>query len=441
MTNAGRGMERDLSPTHFRSALVLGADQILTAGVAALLRDALGVTVLDDGDATTQPDVVVLDATSGGDPSRRLEGLRTTYGDAAIVLLLPPEAAGPPAGAVAAVARTPSELLAGVTAALEGDRGVGVADGGVTALATMLVTALSPREREVLDRSACGLDEAAVARELSISPHTVRTHLRNASAKLGLRAGEVVEAARVQSGRQILAPRAPYLAPAVARQDRLVIVLAGTSPLRLAALAMLFEQPGTPAVAAVVTTAKEVTRALAETGVHVGLVDVQADCAALSLVRAVHDGTSGRVLVTGPDDARLAGQALAAGANGYLPHGSGGAAVLEALRSLAIGDACFPAALLARALEAQRRARVGREAALRCLVRLTRAERMILQALTEGGSDESIAGVLVVSPHTVRSHVQALLRKFDVASRVELVRLVHDQELARLLKDVVDDQR
>jgi PAS domain S-box-containing protein len=44
---------------------------------------------------------------------------------------------------------------------------------------------LTPRQREILDLIASGLSTAEVARELTLSPETVRNHLRNAFGELG----------------------------------------------------------------------------------------------------------------------------------------------------------------------------------------------------------------------------------------------------------------
>jgi DNA-binding CsgD family transcriptional regulator len=46
---------------------------------------------------------------------------------------------------------------------------------------------LTAREREVLGRLALGLTGSEVARELGISPETVRVHVRNAMRRLGAR--------------------------------------------------------------------------------------------------------------------------------------------------------------------------------------------------------------------------------------------------------------
>lgn len=72
---------------------------------------------------------------------------------------------------------------------------------GVAPASTMLRSSaarLSPRERQVLERVAAGLSTKAIARQLGLSPHTVKFHLQEAFAKLGAatRSGAVVEAMR-----------------------------------------------------------------------------------------------------------------------------------------------------------------------------------------------------------------------------------------------------
>jgi two-component system nitrate/nitrite response regulator NarL len=58
--------------------------------------------------------------------------------------------------------------------------------------------ALSPREHEILERTASGSSAPDIARELHISTATVKTHLRNIYEKLGVseRAAAVAEAMR-----------------------------------------------------------------------------------------------------------------------------------------------------------------------------------------------------------------------------------------------------
>lgn len=49
------------------------------------------------------------------------------------------------------------------------------------------VASLTPRERTIVEQAAAGLDNLQIARELHISPHTVKTHLGHAMTKLDVR--------------------------------------------------------------------------------------------------------------------------------------------------------------------------------------------------------------------------------------------------------------
>jgi DNA-binding NarL/FixJ family response regulator len=71
--------------------------------------------------------------------------------------------------------------------------------------------------------------------------------------------------------------------------------------------------------------------------------------------------------------------------------------------------------LLERLLQ-QRRAR---DEAARRLSRLTPREREVLTLLAQGGDNDSIARVLVISPQTARTHIQNVLVKLGVHSRLE----------------------
>ena len=46
---------------------------------------------------------------------------------------------------------------------------------------------------------------------------------------------------------------------------------------------------------------------------------------------------------------------------------------------------------------------------------------MILSGLAQGQATEEIAGELILSPHTVRSHVKAAMRKLDARTRAHAV--------------------
>lgn len=54
----------------------------------------------------------------------------------------------------------------------------------------------------------------------------------------------------------------------------------------------------------------------------------------------------------------------------------------------------------------------------RALPRLTAREREVLALLADGRSNDAMAVVLAISPNTVRTHVQNLLAKLEVDSRL-----------------------
>lgn len=53
--------------------------------------------------------------------------------------------------------------------------------------------------------------------------------------------------------------------------------------------------------------------------------------------------------------------------------------------------------------------------------RLSAKERSVLRELARGRSTEQIADVLVVSPHTVRTHIKNGMRKLDARTRAHAV--------------------
>lgn len=64
--------------------------------------------------------------------------------------------------------------------------------------------------------------------------------------------------------------------------------------------------------------------------------------------------------------------------------------------------------------------------------RLTPREREVLGLLTEGADKNTIARALVISPQTARTHIQNILTKLGLHSRLEAVAYVMRN---RLLED------
>ena len=127
------------------------------------------------------------------------------------------------------------------------------------------------------------------------------------------------------------------------------------------------------------------------------------------------------MLTVSRDDADLF-DALRAGARGYLLKDISPDRLPAALNGVLEGEAALPRALVAKLIE-EFRGREGRPRPGSALALLTSREWEVLDLLRQGLSTAEIAGRLFMAPVTVRTHVSAILRKLQVSSREEAVRL------------------
>ena len=138
-----------------------------------------------------------------------------------------------------------------------------------------------------------------------------------------------------------------------------------------------------------------------------------------------------------PDEEALL-HAIEAGAHGYVSGTSGLEGLAEAIRAIARGESVVPPAMLGTLLRRLiQRQREAAQAAER-LVNLTPREREVLSLLVQGLDQDGIAAALVISPQTARTHVQRVLRKLDVRSRLDAVALVARTGLADRLERIVE---
>ena len=130
--------------------------------------------------------------------------------------------------------------------------------------------------------------------------------------------------------------------------------------------------------------------------------------------------------------------AIEVGFDGYTSGAHGMQGLARAIEAIARGESVVPSALLGSLLrwliERQRQAAGAAER----LVSLTRREREVLSLMVEGADQARIASELFISPDTVRTHIQRLLRKLEVHSRAEAVALVAETGLADRLERIVE---
>ena len=196
------------------NVMVIDDHAAVRRGTELLLRDAGFVVLPGTGEVEraraairdTPPDVVVLDMRLAGRSGLHLsEVLAREHPGLAILLYTGAadsaalaQALAAPVQGVLLKAAPPEELVGAVQAVARGERYVDANLRPVTERAP--AARLSSRDREVLQLIANGLSGEAIADALFLSGDTVRTHVRNAVAKLGATSRAHAVAIALQTG-------------------------------------------------------------------------------------------------------------------------------------------------------------------------------------------------------------------------------------------------
>ena len=120
--------------------------------------------------------------------------------------------------------------------------------------------------------------------------------------------------------------------------------------------------------------------------------------------------------------------ALRVGASGFVLKDTPRRELLHAIEVIAAGDALI-SPNVTRRLIAEFAARRDPQTPPPALAELTNREREIMQLIARGYSNAEIAGRLVISPLTSKSHVRNILRKLDCRDRAGLVALSYETRL------------
>ncbi len=123
--------------------------------------------------------------------------------------------------------------------------------------------------------------------------------------------------------------------------------------------------------------------------------------------------------------------ALIAGASGFLLKDVSPTQLVDAVRSVAVGEGVIAPRATRRVIEAFTQVHPGGAPATTELGALTEREQDVLLALASGGSNADIARELHLSEATVKSHVSRLLTKLGLRSRAQAVVLAYEAGLVR----------
>ena len=212
--------------------------------------------------------------------------------------------------------------------------------------------------------------------------------------------------------------------------NRVRILVADDHVLFREGLRALFGSVSDAEVVGEASTGEEAVARAAELSPDVVLMDIQMP--GLNGIEATRRITSrdpwvGVIIVTMFDDDGSIFAAMRAGARGYVLKGADGDEILKVIRAVAGGEAFFGAKVAARLLRFFNSPEPPAEA----FPELTVREREIVDLIARGCSNTEIAGLLYLSPKTVRNHVSNVFAKLHVADRAQVIIRAREAGLGR----------
>ena len=133
------------------------------------------------------------------------------------------------------------------------------------------------------------------------------------------------------------------------------------------------------------------------------------------------------ILLAQETDIELLLLAIRSGALGVVGKKSGTQTVLRAVQAVLDGEGVVPRAMLPELF--RRLIDLGDRASDTPLSRLSPREREVLALLGRGWSNSKIGEELFISPHTVRTHVQNILQKLEMHSKLEAATFAMQNDL------------
>jgi DNA-binding NarL/FixJ family response regulator len=199
------------------------------------------------------------------------------------------------------------------------------------------------------------------------------------------------------------------------------VVIADDQPMMRAGFRAVLEAAGDIVVVAEAANGAEAVAAAGEHAPDVVLMDIRMPV--MDGIEATRRLPRHRVLILttfGLDEYII--DALRAGASGFLLKDAPTAEVVAAVRAVAGGDAVLSATVTRQLLDqVGRRLPAAVSRVPEDLAGLTEREREVLRLLAAGLSNAEVAGALVVSEATVKTHVSHLLSKLGLRDRVQAV--------------------
>jgi DNA-binding NarL/FixJ family response regulator len=207
---------------------------------------------------------------------------------------------------------------------------------------------------------------------------------------------------------------------------RICIVIHSEHALLRQAVAVAFEQEEDLLVVGKAESASQAVVEAERLGPDVAVIDVGSfHGAGLQAVSAMRRALPSCKVIVLVDDQGIPSlvRSLEAGASGYLAKTSSLQHLVRATRAVVDGRIVIPPSLLDGLIGALLQRKRDVDGAFLLIHRLTRREREVLVLLSEGANNTEIGQILAISPQTARTHVQKILAKLAVHSRLEAAAL------------------
>ncbi|MGH3743853.1 MAG: response regulator [Mycobacteriales bacterium] len=214
------------------------------------------------------------------------------------------------------------------------------------------------------------------------------------------------------------------------------VVIADDQPLVRMGLRMLMESEGDLDLVGEAADGRAGLEVVRRTRPDVVLLDIRMPVLdGLTALRAITEdpalaGTRVVILTTFELDEYLF-EALRSGASGFLLKDAEPAELLRAVRVVAAGESLLSPTVTRRLITAFASRPAARAPDLSAL---TAREREVMALVGEGLSNDEIAGRLVISPATARTHVSRTMLKLAARDRAQLVVLAHQANLVSPLR-------
>jgi DNA-binding NarL/FixJ family response regulator len=213
---------------------------------------------------------------------------------------------------------------------------------------------------------------------------------------------------------------------APARSGPIRVLVVDDQPVFTEMLRLVLDMQPDIKVIGMAFTGHEGLRCALETHPDVLLVDYHMPgMTGLELIRKLREaGETATVLVlTADTDEAVMAEAIDAGAGGYITKQQALNEVVQAVRTASEGEPVVPSFMIPRILSHFHRQQQREHQAELLREKLSAREIQILEQLARGLSNEAIGDLFVLSPNTVRTHIQNILKKMKVHSKLQATTL------------------